>query len=223
MALNVRFGNPHSPHRMGRQAKAAVEMARDQVAALFPAGGKVIFTSGASEALWIALNRAKVERRIVSAVEHDAVLRAAPGADILPVLDRDADAAGEPDCDFLADYLARPGKAVVAIQAINSETGTCLIPYARPPAIDLVRAATSAGQVTMLYLHNSEADRTVVRQFENLLFRADTLGDVLGIKLRMFHCGQIDISKTPAMKAFRSGLARKTGARPGQASLTVFT
>lgn len=67
--------------------------------------------------------------------------------------------------------------------------------------IDLVRAAASAGQVTMLYLHNSEADRNVVRQFENLLFRADTLGDVLGIKLRMFHCGQIDISKSPAMKA----------------------
>ncbi len=67
--------------------------------------------------------------------------------------------------------------------------------------IDLVRAAASAGQVTMLYLHNSEADRNVVRQFENLLFRADTLGDVLGIKLRMVHCGQIDISKSPAMKA----------------------
>ena len=38
------FGNPHSPHRMGRQAKAAIELAREQVAALFPAGGKVIFT-----------------------------------------------------------------------------------------------------------------------------------------------------------------------------------
>ncbi|HBM72904.1 MAG TPA: aminotransferase, partial [Erythrobacter sp.] len=49
------FGNPHSPHRMGRQAKAAVEMARDQVAALFPAGGKVIFTSGATEAINLAI------------------------------------------------------------------------------------------------------------------------------------------------------------------------
>ena len=37
------FGNPHSAHRMGRQAKAAVELARDQVAALFPAGGKIVF------------------------------------------------------------------------------------------------------------------------------------------------------------------------------------
>lgn len=67
--------------------------------------------------------------------------------------------------------------------------------------IDLVRAATSAGQVTMLYLHDGEADQDVVRRFESSLFRSDRLGDVLGIKLRMFHCGQIDISKTPAMKA----------------------
>ena len=32
------FGNPHSPHRMGRMAAAAVEAAREQVAALFPPG-----------------------------------------------------------------------------------------------------------------------------------------------------------------------------------------
>ena len=42
------FGNPHSPHRMGRQAKAAIELARERVAALFPAGGQVIFTGGAT-------------------------------------------------------------------------------------------------------------------------------------------------------------------------------
>ena len=67
--------------------------------------------------------------------------------------------------------------------------------------IDLVRAAASANQVTMLYLHDGEAEQSVVRQFESILFRADKTGDVLGIKLRMFHCGQIDISKEPAMKA----------------------
>ena len=44
----VGFGNPHSPHRMGRQAAAAIEAARDNVAALFPPGGTVIFTSGAT-------------------------------------------------------------------------------------------------------------------------------------------------------------------------------
>lgn len=67
--------------------------------------------------------------------------------------------------------------------------------------IDLVRAAASAGQVTVLYLHDGEADEAVVTQFENALFRQDKSGDELGFKLRMFHCGQVDISKAPAMKA----------------------
>ena len=39
------YGNPHSSHRLGRQAEAAVELARERVAALFPAGGQVVFTS----------------------------------------------------------------------------------------------------------------------------------------------------------------------------------
>ncbi len=137
----ARWANPSSPHAEGRAARAALEEARARIKAALGWTGELIFTSGASEALWIALNRAKVERRIVSAVEHDAVFRAAPGADVLPVLGRDADAAGEPDCDFLAGYLAKPGKAIVAVQAINSETGTGLIPYVRPPAIEVVRAA----------------------------------------------------------------------------------
>lgn len=66
--------------------------------------------------------------------------------------------------------------------------------------IDLVRAAAAADQVTLLYLHDGEADEQVVQQFESALFRADKSGDELGIKLRMFHCGQIDISKSPALK-----------------------
>ena len=45
------FANPHSMHRVGRAAAAAVELAREQVAGLLPKGGRVIFTSGATEAL----------------------------------------------------------------------------------------------------------------------------------------------------------------------------
>ncbi|HET8611577.1 MAG TPA: aminotransferase class V-fold PLP-dependent enzyme, partial [Sphingomonas sp.] len=45
------FGNPHSPHRLGREAKAAVELARERVAAPFGPGGRLLFTGGATEAL----------------------------------------------------------------------------------------------------------------------------------------------------------------------------
>ena len=105
------WANPSSPHAEGRKAKAALEDTRERVKRALGWTGELIFTSGASEALWIALNLSKVNRRIVSAVEHDAVFRAAPDAQVLPITNGSVDLGG----DF-AD-------AVVAIQQVNPETG----------------------------------------------------------------------------------------------------
>ncbi len=74
------FGNPHSPHKAGRMAAAAVEAARENVLALLPPGGRLIFTSGATEALNLAIkgalaNAGPRRRRIITlATEHAAVL-----------------------------------------------------------------------------------------------------------------------------------------------------
>jgi cysteine desulfurase len=129
------WANPSSPHKAGRAARAALEDARARVKAALGWQGEVIFTSGASEALAIGLGRAQVQRRIVSAVEHDAVFRAAPDAEVLPIL------AGEPDADALAAMLAQPGRAVVAVQSVNSETGTDLMYTVRNPLAEQIRAA----------------------------------------------------------------------------------
>ena len=68
------FGNPHSPHRIGRMARAAIEVAREQVAALLPPGGRVIFTSGATEAINLAIRGSGLAGTVaVSAIEHAAV------------------------------------------------------------------------------------------------------------------------------------------------------
>ncbi len=132
-----RWANPSSPHAEGRAARAALEDARARIKAALGWTGELIFTSGASEALWIALNRAKAKRRIVSAVEHDAVFRAAPGAAVVPIRE------GEVDEDALAAMLAKGERAVVAIQSVNSETGTSpsLWGVERNDAVDLVHAA----------------------------------------------------------------------------------
>jgi cysteine desulfurase len=71
------FANPHSPNRWGREAAAAIEVARGQVASCLPSGGRVVFTSGATEAINLALKGARVggRRKIVTlAIEHAAVL-----------------------------------------------------------------------------------------------------------------------------------------------------
>lgn len=132
------FGNPHSPHRMGRQAAAAVEVAREQVAALLPPGGRVIFTSGATEAINLAIKGTVRSGSVLaaSAIEHAAVLdclealRATSETHILPV-DRDGlVSAGTP----LPDRLG-----LLAIMQVNNEIGTI------QPVEALADAAHGAG------------------------------------------------------------------------------
>lgn len=77
----------------------------------------MIFTSGASEAADIALRRASGGARLVSSVEHDAVLQAAPEAERLPVT-----SDGAVDLEILAEAVQRE-RPVVAVQQVNSETG----------------------------------------------------------------------------------------------------
>ena len=108
-----RWHNPSSPHAEGRAAKAALEDARRRIASALGWTGPIVFTSGASEALAIALSRGRAGPRFVSAVEHDAVFRAAPGAARLPV-----------DRDGLVDLSSIGGeRPLVAIQHANNETG----------------------------------------------------------------------------------------------------
>jgi cysteine desulfurase len=126
--------NPSSQHAQGRAARAAVETAREQVAALVGAApSEVVFTSGGTEADNLAvkgavLARPPAERHLVcSAVEHHAVLDAAAWAeadggaqvDLAPV-----DGSGRVDLDRLAALL-QPGRtALVAVMAANNEVGT---------------------------------------------------------------------------------------------------
>ena len=70
---DTQFANPHSPHSFGRAAKAAVEVARGQIAALLPKGGRVVFTSGATEALNWAIKGMR-GAIVTQATEHAAVL-----------------------------------------------------------------------------------------------------------------------------------------------------
>lgn len=112
------WANPSSPHAAGRKARAALEDARERIAGALGWDGEVIFTSGASEAAVLALTHAVGRERFVSAVEHDAVLAAVPGAVRLPILPD-----GAVDQEVMRELLTEANSPVVAIQSINSETG----------------------------------------------------------------------------------------------------
>lgn len=114
----ARWANPSSPHAEGRAARAALEEARARIAAAYGWKGELLFTSGASESLGIALARSVADRCLISAVEHDSVIRAAVNAAVVPV-----DSSGLIDVQALDAALAMPGRPLVAIQWANSETG----------------------------------------------------------------------------------------------------
>lgn len=126
--LRDSHANPHSPHREGRRAKAAVEVARGQVAAALGAtGGRLFFTSGATEAANWAITGtfarlgSKRPKVVTIATEHACVLDTvqALGAEVvvLPVgadglVDRDAAMAAIDD-----------RTAIVAAMLVNNEIG----------------------------------------------------------------------------------------------------
>ncbi|HHW55154.1 MAG: cysteine desulfurase NifS [bacterium] len=126
------YGNPSSVYRLGREAKKAVEDAREKVAQLIGAEPReIVFTSGGTEADNIALqgvaraNRDRGRHIITSAVEHHAVLHTAEALEkegfsvtYLPV-----DKYGRIS---IADLEAAIGKdtILISIMYANNEVGT---------------------------------------------------------------------------------------------------
>jgi cysteine desulfurase len=121
-AMDV-IGNPASVHGA---ARALIEKARGEVATLIGVKpGSLTFTSGGTESNAQALESAVMagfDRIIVGATEHSAVAEnakvRAKSLEVWPV-----DADGRADLGWLAEALARPGKALVCLMLANNETG----------------------------------------------------------------------------------------------------
>jgi cysteine desulfurase len=151
------FGNPSSAHALGRSARAAVEHAREQVAAAVGADPKqVFFTSGGTEADNLAVlggavaamaasARGSVVHIVSSPTEHHAVSAAAHEAErrgafatLLPV-----DGNGVVDLDVLDQALAGRGAAgrpaLVSVMWVNNEVGTL------QPVHDIAQRCAAAG------------------------------------------------------------------------------
>lgn len=128
-------GNPSSVHQAGRRARAAVERARAQVADLAGARlNEVVFTSGGTEANTLALSG--VDRDVyVSAIEHDSVLDAAPGATRLAVMRDGVLDLGA--LDKVLETVSQP--IIVSVMFANNETGVV------QPVAEIVRRAHEAG------------------------------------------------------------------------------
>ncbi len=126
------YGNPDSPHATGRAAQNAVDSARDRIAALLNAKpNEIYFTSGGTEAdNWALQGSAYAQKEkgrkhiLLSAIEHHALLACAKKLEregfeitLLP-----ANEGGMVALNALKAAL-RPDTGVVAVMAVNNETG----------------------------------------------------------------------------------------------------
>jgi cysteine desulfurase len=146
--LRKEFGNPSSDYALGRRAKAAVENARSQVAALIRARAEtVIFTSGGTEASNLAI-RGSILRRsgrqtiVTSTVEHPATeepcRRLAQEGHVLRRIPVEPD--GRIGVAQAADEVAS-GAALVTLIHAQNETGVL------QPVVEIARQAHRAGAI----------------------------------------------------------------------------
>jgi len=173
------FGNASSIHTFGQRARAAVENARDQVAALLHARSQeIVFTSGGTEsdnqAIFgiVAATASPTKHIIISTIEHEAVLNACQALEkqgvavtYLPV-----SVDGLVDLDELRKAI-RPDTVLISIMHANNELGA-VQPLAEIGRIaaeadlyfhtDAVQSARSSSRAARVYASFSSAATTSV-------------------------------------------------------------
>jgi cysteine desulfurase len=144
------FGNPSSLYRLGREAQAAIDAAREQVAVCLNARpSEIVFTSGGSESINAAVRGilgaaelARTARHIVTTtIEHHAVLHTCEYLERLGV----EVSYIPPDEDGLVDAEAvvravRPDTGLVSVMLANNEVGTL------QPVAEVVRLVQERGR-----------------------------------------------------------------------------
>jgi len=147
--IEEKFANPHSPSRWGREAAAAIEVARSRVEqAIGLAGGSFAFTSSATEALNWAIkgtfennNRRKL---VTVSTEHAAVLDTAEWLEGkgIEIVRLQVGSDGLVDLD-LAEALIDDRTSMVSVMLVNNEIGVI------QQVADLARMAHSVGALML--------------------------------------------------------------------------
>ncbi|MFL6583628.1 MAG: cysteine desulfurase family protein [Chthoniobacterales bacterium] len=129
--LNEHFGNPSSVHAAGREARAAIDDGRDQLATLLGAKPhELVFTASGTESnnlavLGLANAHASRGRHLIcSSTEHHAVLHAFQhlAENGFEISQLQVDSSGRVNLDQLADSI-RENTTLVSVMSANNETG----------------------------------------------------------------------------------------------------
>ena len=209
-----RFGNPSSLHRWGREARAALDEARERLAGCLGArSDEICFTSGGTEADNIAILGGWRARKqygrnavVTTAIEHKAVLAAVhqaakEGADERIVGVR------KDGCIDRAEFdkAVRDDVAVVSVMWMNNEIGSI------QPIEELVPAAKAHG--ALFHTDAVQAFGKVAIDAQKVAFDALSLsGHKIGAPKG---CGAMFTRRGTAFESLFHGGSQERGRRPG--------
>ncbi len=176
------YGNPSSSHTMGRQAKAALDAARQNIAAALGTGAEVYFTSGGTEAdNWAVLGAAELCSRqgrhiITTQIEHDAVRKPVQHLERKgwEVTCLSPDKTGGITAEAFAAAL-REDTVLASVMLVNNETG------AINPIEEMTREIKRRGLNTLFHTD-------AVQGFMKIPFTAKSLGaDMISLSAHKIH------------------------------------
>jgi cysteine desulfurase len=213
-------GNPSSSHVFGRRARAAVDDARGQVAALLGcAVDEIVFTSGGTEANNLALRgvtEAVAQRRqvVTSTIEHPSIL--APCAWLeghgWRVARLEVSRDGRVNLDQTTDGIGA-ATALVTIMHSNNETGVL------QPISAIARAAHKAGAL----VHTDAAQSVGKVRIDTRALGVDLLS-IAGHKLYAPKgVGALYVRRGTPLKPFTLGAGHERGLRPGTENVAGIT
>jgi cysteine desulfurase len=166
----VGYGNPSSVHAPGRQARRAIEDAREKIADGFRVRPRqVIFTSGATEANNLAIAGTAPGRLSVSPIEHESVLQTARhlARRGTTVHFMSVDSSGRVDPSSIGDG------SLVSVMLVNNETGVI------QPVAEIARRARAA---------EAQVHVDAVQALGRVEFDIESLGvDLLSISSHKIH------------------------------------
>lgn len=217
------YGNPSSTHAMGRQAKAALDTARGNVAGVLGADASdVYFTSGGTEAdNWAVLRGAdsmsRHGRHIISTrIEHDAVLKP------LAILEKSGwevtyltpGKSGRITAEAFASAL-REDTVLASVILVNNETG------AINPVEEMTREVKRRGFHTLFHTD-------AVQGFIKTPFTVKSLGaDMISVSAHKLHgpkgAGALYIRKGVKLKPLIYGGGQERDMRSGTEALPAIS
>ena len=218
--FTARFGNPSSVHRFGREARVALDEARERVAHCLGAhADEVVFTSCGTESdnlaivgAWRAQRRKGRSTVATTPIEHKAVLAVAPSAARWCATERLLNVDADGVVDLAAyDRALDASTAIVSVMWVNNEIG---VVQDVPTLAARARAAGAIFHTDGVQAFGKVAVDARTQPFDLFALSGHKIGAPKGV-------GALYVRRGTPLEPLMHGGAQDRGRRPGTENVAM--